>query len=604
MLGFGLSIYKSIPKKLNSVSVTYLLDSYLSSSIGAAYALRKLKTSALYACRVRESGGNTEANIGFDANGNLDTTALLTHCGSNSGYVTKWYDQSGNVGNDVANTTAANQPRIVNGGVIDRDFDTTKCAALYPTFASASGITKIANGNFSTDGNSDGLADSWSDNATGTTFSLISNTQKFTAVAQYGGLSQNITTVANRVYYVRANIKASSANVVIRFQGGSFPTKAHTGSGNYEVLSFLMTATGTTSNIRIYDGNSSGFSEVSVQDVFVVDITNLGQPAMYFDGSNDCLIKAPYPSLTEASALYPTFASASASNMVSNGDFSNGTTGWTPNNGSVSAANNTLTYTAGAQYGAVAGTMSTLTTGNRYFVSVKVKASSNLVKLVIYNGSQDIEVAHSGSGNYETLQVIVTSSTTSVQTFRVRDYRPSGFDSILIQEAVCVDVTMLDSTNIIKQPLYLNVVASSSATGNKGLVNRVDTGYVTSQYAIEQETGSNYRNASYIGLGAGNSAFPAVGTAPLNIQYLYSTVWNSNAIQVYVNGTTSGSSSGYSNSNLGSRANLTIGARSSNANNTTQGIPFNGKISEVIIMPTVAAQTAIENSQKSYFGIS
>jgi len=38
--------------------------------------------------------------------------------GANSGYVTKWYDQSGN-SHDLSQSTTANQPRIINAGVID-----------------------------------------------------------------------------------------------------------------------------------------------------------------------------------------------------------------------------------------------------------------------------------------------------------------------------------------------------------------------------------------------------------------------------------------------------------------------------------------------------
>ena len=71
------------------------------------------------AIRVRRSSDNTESDIGFDGNGNLDTATLKTFVGANNGFVTKWYDQSGNA-RDAAQTTAANQPRIINAGLIDR----------------------------------------------------------------------------------------------------------------------------------------------------------------------------------------------------------------------------------------------------------------------------------------------------------------------------------------------------------------------------------------------------------------------------------------------------------------------------------------------------
>ena len=84
----------------------------------AAYSLRQVSSAASLACRVRRSSDNTEANIGFTASGDLDTAALLAHVGSGNGFVTTWYDQSGN-NRHATKTTAGAQPRIVNAGVLD-----------------------------------------------------------------------------------------------------------------------------------------------------------------------------------------------------------------------------------------------------------------------------------------------------------------------------------------------------------------------------------------------------------------------------------------------------------------------------------------------------
>jgi hypothetical protein len=70
------------------------------------------------AIRVRRSSDNAEANIGFTAIGDLDTTALLNFVGSGNGFVTILYDKSGN-GRNATQTTPDNQPRIVNAGVIE-----------------------------------------------------------------------------------------------------------------------------------------------------------------------------------------------------------------------------------------------------------------------------------------------------------------------------------------------------------------------------------------------------------------------------------------------------------------------------------------------------
>ena len=90
----------------------------ISTPAAAAYSLRKLKADyAGTPIRVRRSSDNAEANIPFGADGWLDQTALLAHVGAGSGFVTTWYDQSGN-GRHATQTAAASQPRIVNAGVV------------------------------------------------------------------------------------------------------------------------------------------------------------------------------------------------------------------------------------------------------------------------------------------------------------------------------------------------------------------------------------------------------------------------------------------------------------------------------------------------------
>jgi hypothetical protein len=98
-----------------TASATLLLDLYPDAA--AAYSLRKLRAAyAGSAIRVRRSSDNTEQDIGF-VSGNLDESALTTFCGAGNGFVTTWYDQSGNA-NNARQTTAINQYRIVNSGVI------------------------------------------------------------------------------------------------------------------------------------------------------------------------------------------------------------------------------------------------------------------------------------------------------------------------------------------------------------------------------------------------------------------------------------------------------------------------------------------------------
>lgn len=77
--------------------------------------------------KVRRSSDNATQDIGF-VGGVLDTASLLTFVGANNGFVTTWYDQSGN-GNHATQATTANQPQIVvSGAVVLRN---TKPAVLW-----------------------------------------------------------------------------------------------------------------------------------------------------------------------------------------------------------------------------------------------------------------------------------------------------------------------------------------------------------------------------------------------------------------------------------------------------------------------------------------
>ena len=98
-----------------SFGFTGLLDLYPNAA--AAYSVRKLRLAYTgSAIRVRRASDNTEQDIGF-VNNVLDTSSLTSFCSGTNGFVTTWYDQSGNTRN-ATQTTAANQPQIVSSGSV------------------------------------------------------------------------------------------------------------------------------------------------------------------------------------------------------------------------------------------------------------------------------------------------------------------------------------------------------------------------------------------------------------------------------------------------------------------------------------------------------
>lgn len=123
----------------SSVPFVGLLDTY-SGSIGA-YSLRKLRAAySGYAVRVRRSSDNTSQDISFNSLGNLDTTSLTSFVGANDGYVSVWYDQSGN-GYDFTQTTSDLQPKLVSSGNIVTGVSGGKPSMLY----NASGFKNLTN---------------------------------------------------------------------------------------------------------------------------------------------------------------------------------------------------------------------------------------------------------------------------------------------------------------------------------------------------------------------------------------------------------------------------------------------------------------------------
>ena len=121
--------------KISGVIKSYFLDDF--SGARAAYSLRQLSSTATNAIRVRNSSG-AEADIGFDSDGNLDVASLNLHCGSNTGRIAKWYDQSSN-SEDMVQTDQSKMPYIKNAsGTTYTMSDGSNEPSIYFYFGSSS----------------------------------------------------------------------------------------------------------------------------------------------------------------------------------------------------------------------------------------------------------------------------------------------------------------------------------------------------------------------------------------------------------------------------------------------------------------------------------
>lgn len=103
------------PYRYGSAGPVYLDD--ITPAPRVAYSLKKVISTATNAIRVRRSSDNAEQDIGFTGDA-LDTAALASFVGSDSAFVTTFYDQT-STGINFTQSTAGNQPRIVNAGTFD-----------------------------------------------------------------------------------------------------------------------------------------------------------------------------------------------------------------------------------------------------------------------------------------------------------------------------------------------------------------------------------------------------------------------------------------------------------------------------------------------------
>lgn len=91
-----------------------LFDLYPGQAAG--FAVNKLRTAQVNCVDVIRSSDSTIQTFGFVHN-LMDTTSILTFCGVGDGFVTKWYDQSGN-GYDISQLTVNKWPQIVASGAL------------------------------------------------------------------------------------------------------------------------------------------------------------------------------------------------------------------------------------------------------------------------------------------------------------------------------------------------------------------------------------------------------------------------------------------------------------------------------------------------------
>jgi hypothetical protein len=166
---------------------------------------------------------------------------------------------------------------------------------MYPTFASASGVTLVANGDFNNG------TTGW---GAGTTATLTASSNVL-SVSGSGSTAfplayKTLSLSGVKRIFVRATIRVTNAScqsIRVRVYDGSTTIDTIQSSpinGTWYTVSGVVSTTFSGSpNIAIHstyaDAATANGKVMEVQEVVCIDVTELGKPACVFDGTNDCL---------------------------------------------------------------------------------------------------------------------------------------------------------------------------------------------------------------------------------------------------------------------------------------------------------------------------
>ena len=205
-------------------------------------------------CQIRRSSDNTTQNIGF-VDGKVDEAAITSFVGGGDGFLSAWYDQSGN-GRYIYNTNNASQAKIVDAGTIVKV--NNHIAPLYTSVGAGSGAS-ANNYRFST-----GMS--------------VNNDMSFFHV-----LSKPIS---NQVYGWQSTVSAGHPTFIFGYNPGSGVVDAewYAGPERYTIstsgmstsaLSLLsVTRTAPTGNVIGYFNGSQLFNNTSTQTYSGVTLKN------------------------------------------------------------------------------------------------------------------------------------------------------------------------------------------------------------------------------------------------------------------------------------------------------------------------------------------
>jgi len=176
---------------------------------------------------------------------------------------------------------------------------------------------------------------------TGTTnaaFAVASGVGSITATAAGESVYQSVTLTAGRRYYVAASVTvATTGTTAITLGIGGAGTISTASTTSAQALSAVLVATSSgAASLALTDGRASAWTKVSIDNVMLIDLTACFGAGKEPTKAEMDAIMALWPNswfAKETPQLLPSYdwlkmTQNASTNLVQNGDFSDGTNGW------------------------------------------------------------------------------------------------------------------------------------------------------------------------------------------------------------------------------------------------------------------------------------
>lgn len=348
-------------------------------------------------------------------------------------------------------------------------------------------------------------------------------------------------------------VKHTDGKVYIKKQDGTLLGDGiEIGSSDVDLSKITMSMSGQTLKL-MNDGNQITTVEIPTAVVTDAQLTSIIQSKI--DDGTITNMTIPDDSITTKKLnIAPKVV-----NIITNPDFSNGTTGYTLSSSTTVISDYGVEVTPTAQNGGIGKRDILFTNEHKIYVSALVKTNSSKVELLVYNPRFSRDIYYSNSGEFERLSDIFTSNSYKCNI----TVRNTSDDSLpfIVKSFTCIDLTEAFGSGNEPDKEYMDEFLNGFYNGvivNDGLqilgdtyarnkridnilpkITKIDDENIVYYGAWTKETNSNYDNNSSHYSSDENSymEYTFMGTG---INIYDSTGHNKGMVEIFIDGVSKG----------------------------------------------------------------